>query len=165
MKERLSPEEQEAEKRRSRHMWDIAARVTDATPEKDEQKMKRRERDILDAIVESFKDGYRQGYDAEMAKARAQKEMVANNIIQALPDMSKEQLAFFKKDYEKKMKKIKEEKVSKGIALSEEEKKDVEVYKAVKVEIEKRMKKEQMDSNNQILEEPDIKKEKGKKGR
>lgn len=170
-KEKQAREEQKKasereEQYRINNMYiNIAERVTDARPEKDAEKMKRKERELLDAIIDSFKAGYRDGFkDAYDEQKRPDENMVMDNLIHAIPKMSNEQLKYHYKTYEDKKNKIVDEKLKKNVKPTPEEVKVLEVYRAVEKEIERRRQVE-MSIQHSDGEIKDKDKKNGKKGR
>ena len=87
-------------------------------------------------MIQSLKWGFEEGKERELAHAR--KKMVEKNIEHAIPELSDEQLKYFNGLYEKKMKFLKETKIDKNQELNEMEKDTVKIYKAVKIEIDRR---------------------------
>ena len=160
MRKRQEEQEKEMERRRkeehTRILFDIASRVVDATPEKTEHAMKRREREVLDAIIESFRWGQEDGRHAQMHKDQSQNMLREKNLISSFPKMSNEQLKHFKKEYEKKVDKLKKEKIDKGVELTPPDRMMVETYKAIMREVAKRQQQEINNNNiNEMNEEND----------
>lgn len=126
--------------------WNIMGQVTDATPVE-----KQRKRDIADVLQEIFMLARKMDEAPEPHHGKEQKSgMVEENLARSLPQMSKQQLEYVKKEYTKKANKIKQEKVDMGKSLSNEDKIVLKTYQAINMELAKRRQQEQSKEMNQI---------------
>jgi hypothetical protein len=145
----VSDREMEME-RRNRHrdmeFWNLMAQVVDSTPIE-----KQRKRDIADVLQEIFMLAREDPRPAGQAKG-TRPGMVEENIVRSLPNMSKQQLDFMKKEYTKKANKIKEDKVDKGKSLTNQEKIILKTYQAIGMELNKRMQQENINKQNRVNE-------------
>jgi len=142
-KEEHEKARREEEQSRIDNMYlDVAARVTDTHVEKDPEKMKRKERELLDAIIDAFKAGYRDARNNEEDKDRD--DMMLDNLIHSIPQLSNEQLKYMKKTYENKKNKIVVEKLMRDEKPSPQEVKVLEAYRTIEKEIERRRQAEMM---------------------
>ena len=144
-------EESEMELNRRKHHRDmefirLMSQVVDSTPIE-----KQRKRDIADILQEIFMLAKEEPTPEGPMQDR-KPGMVEENIVRSLPNMSKQQLDFMKKEYTKKANKIKEEKVDKGKSLTNQEKIILKTYQAIGMELNKRMQQENMNKQNRVNE-------------
>ena len=134
------------ERHRDMEFWNLMAQVVDATPIE-----KQRKRDIADVLQEIFMLAKEDPNPNGPVQGR-RPGMVEENLVRSLPNMSKQQLDFMKKEYTKKANKIKDEKVDKGKSLSNEDKIILKTYQAIGMELNKRMQHENMNKANRANE-------------